>query len=57
MLTESVGLVIKFAFYTEVLDYIGGKDHAANVVLHLRHEKLNNCHSLCMDKFIIAMIL
>jgi len=49
MLTESVGLVIKFAVYTGLLDDMGRKGHAANVVLHLMTEKLKNGHSLYMD--------
>lgn len=51
MLTELAGLTIKFAVYTGVLDDMGGKGHAANVVLHLMGEKLNNGHSLYMDNF------
>lgn len=51
MLTEAGGLTLKFAVYTGVLDDMGGKGHAANVVLHLMAEKLNNGHSLYMDNF------
>lgn len=51
MLTEPGGLTLKFAVYTGVLDDMGGKGHAANVVLHLMAEKLNNGHSLYMDNF------
>lgn len=51
MLTEPHGLVLKFAVYVGVLDDLGGKGHAANVVLHLMSEKLNNGHALYMDNF------
>jgi len=51
MLTEPNGLIIKFAVYTGVLDDLGDKDHAANGVLHLMSEKLNNGHSMYMDNF------
>lgn len=34
MLTEPHGLVLKFAVYVGVLDDLGGKGHATNVVLH-----------------------
>jgi len=51
MLTEPNGLIIKFAVYTGILDDLGGKGHAANVVLHLMSEKLNNGHSIYMDNF------
>jgi len=59
MLTELNGLIIKFAVYTGVLDDLGGKGHAANVVLHLMSEKLNNGHSMyncTWTIFIIASI-
>lgn len=36
--------VIKFAVYTGVLDNMGGKCHATNVVMYLMSEKLNNGH-------------
>jgi len=45
------GLVLKFAIYVGVLDDLGGKGHAANMVLHLMSEKLNNGHALYMDNF------
>lgn len=51
MLTEPAGLVLKFAVYTGVHDDIGGKGHAANVVLHLMDEKFKNGYSLYMDYF------
>lgn len=51
MLTEPQGLVIQFSVYVGVLDDLGGKGHAANVVLHLMSEKLNNGHALYMDNF------
>jgi len=51
MLTEPSGLIVKFAVYTGILDDLGGKGHAANVVLHLMSEKLNNGHSVYMDNF------
>lgn len=51
MLTEPNGLIIKFAIYTGVLDDMGGKGHAANVVLHLMSDKLKNGHSLYMDNY------
>lgn len=51
MLTTPNGIVLKFAVYTGVLDDMGGKGHAANVVLHLMNEKLDNGHSLYMDNF------
>lgn len=51
MRIEPAGLVIKFAVYTGVLDDMGRKGHAANVVLHLMAEKLKNGYSLYMDNF------
>lgn len=51
MLTEPQGLIIKFFVYVGVLDDLGGKGHAANVVLHLMSEKLNNDRALYMDNF------
>jgi len=51
MLTEPHGLILKFAVYVGVLDDLGGKGHAANVVLHLMSEKLNNSHGQYMDNF------
>jgi len=50
-LTEPNGTIIKFAVYTGVLDDMGGKGYAANVVLHLMSDKLNNGHALYMDNF------
>jgi hypothetical protein len=51
MLTEPNGLIIKVAVYTGILDDLGGKGHAANVVLHVMSKKLNNGHSIYMDNF------
>jgi len=51
MLTEPNGIIIKFAVYTGASDDLGGKGHAANVVLHLMDEKLNTGHSIFMDNF------
>jgi hypothetical protein len=51
MLTEPNGLIIKFAVYTDILDDLGGKGYAANVILHIISEKLNNGHSIYMDNF------
>lgn len=44
-------MIIQFSVYIGVLDDLGGKGHAANVVLHLMSEKLNNGHALYMDNF------
>lgn len=51
MLTEPCGMILKCAVYTGVFNDLGGKRHAANVVLHLMSEKLNNGHSLYMGSF------
>lgn len=51
MLTKPSGLVIKFAVYTGINDDMGGKGHAANVVLHVMEEKLKNGHTLYMVNF------
>lgn len=51
MLTEPNGIIIKFAVYTGVFDNLGGKGHAANVVLHLMEDKFNTGHSIYMDNF------
>jgi len=51
MLTEPNGIILKFAVYTGATDDLGGKGHAANVVLHLMEEKLNTGHSIFMDNF------
>lgn len=51
VLTESSGLILKFAVYTGVTDDLGGTGHAANVVLHLMQNNLNKGYSLYMDNF------
>jgi len=57
MHTEPNSLIIKFAVYTGILDDQGGKGHAANIVLHLVSEKLNNGHSIYMDNFYNSIYL
>jgi hypothetical protein len=51
MLTEPSGTIIKFLIYTGALGDFGGVGHAANVVLHLLHEKLDVGHAIYMDNF------
>lgn len=51
-LTESSGLILKFYVYGGANDsLVGGRGHIEKVVLHLLEEKLNNGHSVYMDKF------
>lgn len=50
-LTEPHGLILKFIVYCGAVDDLGGKGHAANVVLKLMQGKLGNGHSLYMDNF------
>jgi hypothetical protein len=51
MLTEPSGIIIKFLIYTGALGDFGGVGHAANVVLHLLHEKLDVGHAIYMENF------
>lgn len=50
-LSEPHGIVLRFLVYCGVLDDMGGKGHAANVVLSLMQGKLGNGHSLYMDNY------
>lgn len=50
-LCDPHGLTLKFLIYSGLLDDLGGKGHAANVVLNLMQDKLNCGHSLYMDNF------
>lgn len=45
------GLMIRFLIYCGVLDDLGGKGHASNVVLNLMQGKLDCGHSLYMDNY------
>ncbi|KAL4084754.1 hypothetical protein QTP88_027665 [Uroleucon formosanum] len=48
---EEMLTFIALIIHTGIFDDLGGKGHAANVVLHLMSEKLNNGHALYMDNF------
>lgn len=50
-LSDPHGLILKFLVYCGVHDDMGGKGHAANVVLKLMEGKLGKGHSLYMDNY------
>lgn len=51
ILTGTNCLILKFAVYRGLTDNLGGKSHAATVILHFIEEKLNNSHSIKMNNF------
>lgn len=50
-LCDPHGLILKFFMYCGVLDDMGAKSHAGNVVMKLMEDKLNCGHSLYMDNY------
>ncbi|CAH1966167.1 unnamed protein product [Acanthoscelides obtectus] len=51
LLTECDGTILKIQIYCGVFDDLGGKGHAANVVLNLLDNYCNNGYSVYMDNF------
>ncbi|CAH2012125.1 unnamed protein product [Acanthoscelides obtectus] len=51
LLTESNGTIMKLQIYTGAADDMGGKGHAANVVLHLASDYLDKGYSIYMDNY------
>lgn len=56
-LSDPHGLILRFMIYCGVLDDLGGKGHAANVVLKLMERKLGVGHSLFMDNYYNSFML
>lgn len=57
LLTESSGIVLNMLIYTGALDDLGGRGHAANVVLHLMRNYWDKGHSLYMDNYYNSVTL
>lgn len=51
VLTEPDGTNLRFSVYTGQLDDLGGKGHAANVVLNLMEGRLDSGHAVFMDNY------
>lgn len=51
LLTEPNGMVLRCLLYTGAADDLGGKGHAANIVLALMEGKLGKGYSIYMDNF------
>lgn len=56
-LCDPHGLILRFFIYCGVVEDMGGKGHAANVVLKLMQRKLNCGHSLYMDNYYNSVCL
>lgn len=51
MFTEPDGFILKFLVCGEVLDNLGGKSHATNIVLHLLQERFYKGHFVYIDNY------